>query len=121
MKIKKFEQINESYSIKNAKKILDDYYSFSEYIKPLVFFKYDEIAEEAEGDDDYEVDSGDVPFKVNHDRLYLASIYNAGVNIEAEMILYDKYGGKESEFVIPITPEDINNFPANVNSKKYNL
>jgi hypothetical protein len=121
MKIKKFEQINENYSMSNIQKILNDYFNFKEYIKPLILFKYDEIVEEAKNDDDYEVDSGDVPFKVNHERLYLVDVYNAGVNIEAELALYDKYDKKEAEFVIPITPQDIKKFPANVKSKKYNL
>jgi len=121
MKIKKFEQINEAYTVNNMRKILSEYHDLMSYMEPLILIKYDEIVELAKNDDDYEAESGDIPYKVNHERLYFNSIYNAGDNIEAELSLYDKYGSAEANFVIPITDEDIKNFEIGLDAKKYNI
>ena len=111
--LKKFENIN----YKKPHSLLNEYNDFIAYIKPAVYSKYLELA----NDPDYKPESGDKPVAgVPEYDIYIIGAYTCSNGVEFSVQRYLKYEEIEMYDVF-VSDEDIENFYISKEGDKYNL
>lgn len=118
MKIQKF---NENKIPKNKiKSTLKDYNELVFFLKPIIIWKYYDIANNI--DEDYEAEYGSIPDPdVPESELFIENISDVGDKILFNLATYTKYGSIDLEFEIYVSYEEIENFETITSAKKYNM
>jgi hypothetical protein len=94
------------------KNIITEYNELYDYLKPIVFAKYNELAEDV----NYEATSGDNPYVIHDDQLILQNIDITPEGFEFTLQSFNGDGEIQGRFYITIEDPEMYK-----NSNKYNL
>ena len=102
----------ENRSVQSMKNVINEYNDLYEYLKPVAFAKYDELAKDV----NYEPKSGDSPYIMRNDHIVLQNINIVSEGFEFVLQTFNDEAQVQGTFYVTIEDPEIY-----TNSKKYNL
>lgn len=105
-------------TIQSIRKLKDDYYNFMIEIKPYVYEKYIELA----NDESYSAEQEDQPRNDTEiDDLFLTEYDTLSTGFQFLMSTYDNDGEVENNYYIFISNKEMENVLLRMDSDKFNL